>query len=181
MRHTREDLSRAISRVAAGDAAAFVQVYNATSLKLYGIVFRILGREDVADEVLQEVYLRIWQRARDFDPDRSSPITWLATIARNRALDERRRRSDASLDDVPDLNEIAGGEDIAGSFEHREEVARLIACLDQLEPDKRRILLAIYFNGLTRDDVARQMGVPSATVKTWVRRSLAQLKELLGP
>ena len=74
---SRQQLIEALGRVAQGDQAAFKAVYAATSLKLYGIVVRILGRPDLADEVLQEVYVRVWQRARDFDRHHSSPITWL--------------------------------------------------------------------------------------------------------
>ena len=81
MAQSKEDLVAALERVALGDRAAFERLYGATSLKLYGILARILGRRDLADEVLQDVYVRVWQRAGDFDPANGSPITWLATIA----------------------------------------------------------------------------------------------------
>ena len=80
-----------LQRVAVKDKTAFSALYAATSAKLYGIVLRILVRRDLADEVLQEVYVKIWERAGDFDPGRASPITWMAAIARNRALDEARK------------------------------------------------------------------------------------------
>jgi RNA polymerase sigma-70 factor (ECF subfamily) len=84
---SRQELADALRATAGGDLEAFKTVYGATSLKLYGVVVRILGRSDLADEVLQEVYVRVWQRAGDFDAAAGSPITWLAAIARNRALD----------------------------------------------------------------------------------------------
>ncbi len=96
---SRQQLIEALGRVAQGDQAAFAAVYAATSLKLYGIIVRILGRRDLADEVLQEVYVRVWQSAADYDPGTSSPITWLATIARNRALDEAKRKTMVSLEE----------------------------------------------------------------------------------
>ncbi len=180
MPQSRQDLIEALERTAHGDVAAFKTVYAATSLKLYGIVVRILGRSDLADEVLQEVYVRVWQRAGDFDPAASSPITWLATIARNRALDEARRTTMRSLDDAPELLEIPSDDNPAASLERSEELRRLQACLEGLEAERKEIVLLAYFHGLTREEIARRLGRPVATVKTWLRRSLAQLRDCLG-
>jgi RNA polymerase sigma-70 factor, ECF subfamily len=178
---TRDELAKSLSRVADGDPAAFIRVYKATSFKLYGIVVRILGRGDVADEVLQEVYFRVWQRAKDFDSARASPITWLATIARNRALDEGRRKQMRSLDELPNLLEWPSDEDIIGQHIESEEMRRLRGCLDRLEPAQREMLQLIYFEGLSRDNVAARMCQSVATVKAWLRRSLAELKGCLEP
>jgi RNA polymerase sigma-70 factor, ECF subfamily len=181
MRVSRQDLVEALERTARGDLAAFKMVYAATSVKLYGIIIRILGRADLADEVLQEVYIRVWQRAGDFDPRSSSPITWLATIARNRALDEARRTTMRSLDDFPELLQVPSGEDDpAASHERSEDLRRLYACLDGLEPDKKEIVLLVYYHGMTREEISSRIERPVATVKTWLRRSLAQLKDCLG-
>src|SRR5262245_64319262 len=98
---SRQELIEALEATAAGDLDAFKRVYAATSVKLYGIIVRILGRSDVAEEVLQEVYVRVWQRAGDFDRAAGSPITWLAAIARNRALDEAPRAHTRSLEVAP--------------------------------------------------------------------------------
>ena len=106
MSMSRHALVDALKRVSKGDKEAFRAVYAATSLKLYGIVVRILRRPDLADEVLQEVYIRVWQRAGEFNPATSSPITWLATIARNRALDEVRRKTMLPLEEFPEILEI---------------------------------------------------------------------------
>jgi RNA polymerase sigma-70 factor, ECF subfamily len=177
---SRQELIEALERTARGDLAAFKAVYAATSVKLYGIVIRILGRPDLADEVLQEVYVRVWQRARDFDRHHSSPITWLATIARNRALDEARRGSMRSLDEFPELLELPSGDNPAANVEQNEELRRLYACLDALEPDKKEIVLLVYYHGMTREEISARLERPVATVKTWLRRSLAQLKDCLG-
>jgi RNA polymerase sigma-70 factor, ECF subfamily len=177
---SRQDLIEALERTAGGDVAAFKTLYAATSLKLYGIVVRILGRSDLADEVLQEVYFRVWQRAGDFNPAASSPITWLATIARNRALDEARRGTMRSLDDAPEFLEIPSDDNPAANQERSEELRRLQACLEGLEAERKEIVLLAYFHGLTREEIARRLGRPVATVKTWLRRSLAQLKDCLG-
>ena len=177
---SRQDLVAALQLTARGDRAAFELVYNATSLKLYGIVVRILGRRDVADEVLQEVYVRVWQRAGEFDPASSSPITWLATIARNLALDEARRKTARSLDDFPEILQLPSGDDPAASHEENEELRRLYACLEGLEPERKELVLLVYYYGMTREEISNRFGRPVATVKTWLRRSLAQLRDCLG-
>ena len=177
---SRLDLVEALERTARGDRAAFEKVYAATAVKLYGIVIRILGRGDLAEDILQEVYIRVWQRASEFDSATGSPITWLATIARNRALDEARRKTMRSLDDCPEVLQLRSDEDPLADSERNEERRRLQACLDGLEPEKRKVVLLAYHYGMTREEVARVISRPVATVKTWLRRSLAQLKDCLS-
>jgi RNA polymerase sigma-70 factor, ECF subfamily len=182
MRVSKQALADALERVAQGDQAAFETVYVATSLKLYGIVVRILGRRELADEILQEVYIRVWQRAGEFDRASGSPITWLATIARNRALDEAKRKTMRSLEEFPELLEMPSGEeeDPLVSHEYNDERRRLLACLDRLDPERKRIILLAYHYGMTRREIASHLGRPVATVKTWLRRTLAQLRDCLG-
>ena len=177
---SRQDLVEALQQTARGDQAAFELLYRATSLKLYGIVVRILGRRDVADEVLQEVYVRVWQRAGDFDPAGSSPITWLATIARNLALDEARRKTARSLDEFPEILDVPGDDNPAAAHEQNEELRRLYRCLDGLGRERRELVLLVYHYGMTREEISKRFGRPVATVKTWLRRSLAQLRDCLG-
>ncbi|MFV0296240.1 MAG: sigma-70 family RNA polymerase sigma factor [Hyphomicrobiaceae bacterium] len=162
-----------------GDVASFVRVYKATSGKLFGIVVRILGRGELAEEILQEVYLRVWQRAADFNPQVASPVTWLATIARNRALDERRKRQPGRLDDVPDLLEIASDDDIVGQLLETEANERLRMCLDRLEDGHREAIQLIYFEGLTHDEAASRIGQKVTKVRTWIRKGLAELKSCM--
>ncbi len=177
---SRQDLVAALQRTARGDRAAFRLVYEATSLKLYGIVVRILGRRDLADEVLQEVYVRVWQRAGDFDTASGSPITWLAAIARNLALDEVRRKTPRSIEDFPEILQLPSDDDPSATLERNEEFRRLQACLDGLEAEKKEIVLLVYYYGMTREEIASRINRPVATVKTWLRRSLAQLRDCLG-
>lgn len=176
----RQDLVNALERIARGDKAAFELLYAATSVKLYGVVVRILGRRDLADEVLQEVYIRVWQRAGEYDAATSSPITWLATIARNRALDEAKRKTMRSLDDSPEALQIPGDDDPRATHERNEDARRLDACLDRLEPEKKELVLLVYYYGMTREEISDRINRPVSTVKTWLRRSLAQIKDCLG-
>ena len=176
---SRAELVGAIHAVANGDKAAFASVYAATAAKLFGIVVRIVRRQDVAEDVLQEVYLRIWQHAHTFDARFSSPITWMAAIARHRALDEV-RRGDAGfpLEECPEVLRLVSRE---GSLASDEDNANrdLAAALQRLSRDKRAIVVQAYCDGLTREEIAKRTG-PIPTVKTWLRRALAELKVYLA-
>ena len=105
-----DDLTHLLRRVAARAAAGFAALDKQTSAKLYGVVARILARSVVAADVLQEVYERVWEKAGEFDPVKGSAVAWMATIARNRALDEVRRVRPASLEDQPESFEPTADE-----------------------------------------------------------------------
>src|SRR3954454_9287167 len=102
-----QELVWLMAAVAKSDAAAFERLYAATRAKLYGVVLRILKRHDLADEIMQETYLKIWHSAGRFDPALSSPITWMVAIARNRAIDVLRKKAEASIEDEPEAMETA--------------------------------------------------------------------------
>jgi RNA polymerase sigma-70 factor (ECF subfamily) len=175
----RAELTDALQQTGRGDRVAFAKTYTMTATKLYGIVVRILGRKDLAEDILQEVYLRVWQRTNEFDPAAGSPITWLGTIARNLALDEAKRKTARSLDDFPEVLQLAGADDPLADVELNEKRSRLLACLDGLGPETRHLILLAYHYGMTREEIARHTGRPVAIVKTWLRRSLAQLRQQL--
>lgn len=177
---TPADLERLIARVAARDDTAFAELYQATHLKLFGICLRILRRKELAEEILQEVYIRIWDRAGDFKKGRASPITWMATIARNRALDEVRKRKPEFADDMSGTENISDpGASPARQAEINEELRRLEDCLGKLEPEHRDAVRLAYLDGLSRAQLAERFSKPVGTVKTWLRRSLQQLKDCL--
>lgn len=180
MRPSPQDLSQLLARVSTQDRDAFSTLYDATSSKLYGIILRILKRRDLADEVMQDVYVKVWQRASEFDSDRASPITWMAIIARNSALDEARKRRPLSIEETPEAFNVASLE--ASPLQNTElgqEVARLMACLSSLDPQRREIVIEAYIDGSTREELSQRFGHPVATIKTWLHRSLAQLKACL--
>jgi RNA polymerase sigma-70 factor (ECF subfamily) len=131
-------LADLLRRVAARDEAAFAALYRQTSAKLYGVVARILSKGDAGAEALQEAYVRIWEKAGDFDPAKGSPLAWMATIARNRALDEVRRVRPASLEDMPEgFEPVASPVDPLDSRERTEALATLLDCLGKLDDEKR--------------------------------------------
>ena len=173
----RPDLAAALARVARGDRAALEHLYGSSSVKLYGIVQRILGRQDWADAVLEDVYVRVWERAGNFDEASGSPDVWLAMLARNSALDDTRRTALGLSLDLPSSLQEGG---TVGSARQSEELQRLSACLNALPSEGREIVLLAYHYGLTREQISRRVDRPVATVKSSLRQSLAQLKECLG-
>jgi RNA polymerase sigma-70 factor, ECF subfamily len=178
---TSQDLKDYLARIAGGDRDAFAKLYAATSAKLFGIILRILSRRDLAEEVLQEVFVRIWQKAGDFDPTRASAISWMAAIARNRALDEVRRVRPVSIEDTPEVFDLPDpGESAITGIERNEVLQKLLKCLEGLEPAKREMVLMAYYRGESREALSQHFGSPVATIKTWLHRSLAQLKACLG-
>ena len=176
-----DELAELLAKTAAKDRAAFAALYRATSAKLYGVVSRILSHGD-ASEVLQEAYVKIWQRAGDYDAAKGSPLAWMATIARTRALDEARKSRPISLEDMPEGFAPAGArEHPQASRERSEAFAALLRCLVRLEPDRRAMVLAAKKRGASRETLAARYNAPVGTVKTWLRRSLADLRDCLSP
>jgi RNA polymerase sigma-70 factor (ECF subfamily) len=178
---TGEELAELLRRVARRDSLAFSSLYKQTQAKLYGVIARILTRGDLSGEVLQEVYVRIWEKAGDYDVDKGSPIAWMATIARNRALDEIRRVRPTSLEDMPEGFEPAAEEvDPLGPRDRSEQLTALMNCLKTLDEQRREVVLLAYYRGFTREVLSQRFQTPVPTIKTWLRRGLAQLRDCLS-
>ncbi len=169
-------------RVAAGDRLAFRDLYERTAPKLFACVRRILGSGSAAEDAVQEAYVRIWTRARDFDAGIASPIAWMATIARHTAIDAVRRGAErvsaaSAAVDPEVLERIA---DPASNGERLMAGTQLAGCLKGLDEDRRSMVLLAYCHGWSRDELAQRFSRPVATIKTLLRRSLIALKECLG-
>src|ERR1700709_1669450 len=132
---TPAELVWLIAAVAKGDEAAFERLYVATRAKLFGVVLRILRRQDLAEEVIQEAYVKIWNSAGQFNPSLSSPITWMASIARNRAIDIVRKRSEVSIEEEPAAMEVAAeSPDPLARRGVSEELKRALGRVGRREP-----------------------------------------------
>jgi RNA polymerase sigma-70 factor, ECF subfamily len=178
---TQAELVWLLAAVAKGDKAAFERLYGATRAKLYGVLLRILGRPELADDVMQETYLKVWQMAGKFDPTVASPITWMVAIARNRAIDIARKKADLSVEDSPEaLGVAAETPPPLARREMTEELRRLLTCLGKLDPEKQRIVLLAYYSGWSREQLAQKLDIPVNTIKTWLRRSLLEIRECMG-
>jgi RNA polymerase sigma-70 factor (ECF subfamily) len=175
-----QDLSRLLAASADGDRDAFARLYQATSAKLYGIAVRILRRSDLAEEAVQDAYVRIWRRASDFDPARASAIAWMSAIVRNRALDVARLRREAPLDEAPNDGDVTlDAPSPEAEAELSDELRRLAACLGELDQERRDAVLLAYRAGWSREELSERYGRPVATIKTWLRRSLMSLRRCL--
>lgn len=173
----RARLCSDLARVASGDRVALRSVYEHTSPKLHGICLHLLGDPALAEDVIQEVYLKVWQNAAAFDPQRSSPITWLCMIARNRALDWRRamgRYEEAMLARA----ELPGAEPSWDS-DGVERDRLLHRCIDELGSDQRAAIRSAFLEGYTYIELAERSGSPLATVKSRIRRGLAQIRKCI--
>jgi RNA polymerase sigma-70 factor, ECF subfamily len=170
-----------LAAVAKGDQAAFERLYGATRAKLYGVLLRILGKPELADDVMQETYLKVWKMADSFDPTIASPITWMVAIARNRAIDIVRKKADLSIEDTPEaMSAAADAPPPLARREMTEELRRLLTCLGKLDPEKQRIVLLAYYSGWSREQLAQKLDIPVNTIKTWLRRSLLEIRECMG-
>jgi RNA polymerase sigma-70 factor, ECF subfamily len=170
-----------LAAVAKGDQAAFERLYAATRAKLYGVTLRILRRPDLADEVLQETYFKVWRSAGEFNPRLASPITWMVAIARNGALDMLRKKTEASIEDEPQAIEVSAAEvDPLAGRQMTDDLRRLLGCMGGLDEEHRRVILLAYYNGWSREQLAAKFDKPVNTIKTWLRRGLIQIRECLG-
>ena len=169
-----------MSRVAAGEREALRQLYQATSAKLFGVCLRILSDREESEDVLQDVYVTIWRRADRFDSARASVMTWLSTIARNRAIDRLRARGPLAYAAPIDDLEIADGADSAETLlSAADDRNKLHGCLSELDDRTQNVIRTAFFEGVTYETLARNMDAPLGTVKSWIRRGLAKLKGCL--
>ena len=187
------DLSRLLARSSLGDRAAFAALYERTSSHLLAVVLRINRDRAQAEDILQEVYVNVWRAASSFDAAQSQPLTWLTSIARNRAIDSLRRmstqpqlrtlgpaadgsdREDESVYDTL-ADEAPGPLDL---LSRASDARSLAACMEQLSALQRQSVALAFYQGFSHAEVAEQLRQPLGTVKSWVRRSLMTLKSCL--
>jgi RNA polymerase sigma-70 factor (ECF subfamily) len=178
--NAHEMLAPLLARIASGDEAAFRELYAVSSPKLFAIARRILGSASLAEDVLQEAYIRIWTSASRFDPALSQPMTWMITIVRNQAIDVRRRTAQRVADRAVELSDVLpdGGAQTSES-DRGLDALRLRDCLEALNEQPRAMVLLAYSAGASRQELATHFGRPLSTVKSILRRGLASLKDCL--
>jgi RNA polymerase sigma-70 factor, ECF subfamily len=175
---TPDEMGWLVAAVAKGDVAAFERLYEATRARLYGVVLRIVRRPELAAGVMQDAYTKIWRSAAEFDARIATPITWMVAIARGRALDlVRSQRGIEEPTGVPD----AAAEESGPADRHiTEELRRLLACLGELEPEHRRLVLLAYYSGWSREQLAARFETALDNVRAWLRTGLLRIRECLG-
>ena len=177
----RSLIAAALARIPGGDQAALQTVYRLTSAKLFGVALRILGERSEAEDVLQEVYVTVWRKAANFDAARASPMTWLITIARNRAIDRLRASGKTRrMEPIEAAADIAdAGPTAESALASAQGDARLHGCLDSLAAHEQSALRGAFFDGNTYEDLSERMKVPLGTMKSWIRRAMIKLKACL--
>lgn len=174
-----------LAAVALGDRTAFRTLYNATSARLFGFALRILKRKELAEEATQDAFVSIWHAAPSYQAYLSAPITWMATIVRNKALDVRRRqRASAETEFGPhDYDPINALQDVAAGPQERAQLSQdaqvLASCMERLAGRQRQAIGMAYLHDLSHSEVAAQLSLPLGTVKTWIRRGLERLRDCL--
>ena len=175
-------LEELLSDVAAGDQGALGRLYDSTSRRVFGLVVRVVGDHQAAQEVTLDVYTRVWQQASRFDRSRGSGEAWLLALAHNRAVDvlrARRRHSQRELPLEPDFD-VADSRPSPESLSADADVARRVrAALSTIPEEQRRAIVAAYFGGLSHTEIAAALGQPLGTVKTRIRSGMLALRDAL--
>ncbi len=176
---TIDDISTLIGRISLRDRAAFSQLYKKTSPKLFAICIRILRDRNEAEEALQEIYVKIWQRADRYATGETSPMSWLSAIARNHAIDVIRARKPVAntIDEAYDLADPSP--DPEKSALNSAEGRRIETCMEQLDRERAEAVRKAYVEGLSYQELAELFNVPLNTMRTWLRRSLLKLRECM--
>jgi RNA polymerase sigma factor (sigma-70 family) len=176
----QHNLVSALDAMSRGDGRGLATLYRLTSAKLFGICLRICRDHQAAEDTLNEVYLSVWRRADSFEASRARPMTWLCTIARNRSIDWIRRNG-RPTESIDEIAELASDEpDAEAQLSATQERARLHLCLDKLREEQRDAIRTAFFEGVTYAELAERKAVPLGTMKTWIRRGLAKLKDCLN-
>jgi RNA polymerase sigma-70 factor (ECF subfamily) len=176
-----------MARVANGDQAAFEQLYEQSSSLLFTLVFRIVGNQGDAADLLQEVYLEVWRKASNYDRARGTPMAWLVTLARSRAIDRvralgsRGKGVTSSLDDTPASALIAADADAMEMRAANERQALVWTALKTLPLVQRQAIELAYYEGLTHVEISERLNVPLGTIKTRIRLAMEKLRDGLQP
>jgi RNA polymerase sigma-70 factor (ECF subfamily) len=168
--------------VAGGDEGALARLYDAYRVILFGLLVRILNSREEAEDILQDVFIQVWRRAKDFDEKRGRPFTWLVTLARSRAIDRlrllgaRQRLVTGAAQEQTEVVSDALSDTL--KMAKRETVQRALA---ELPDEQRNTLMLAYFDGLTQSEIALKLNTPLGTVKTRMRTGMQKLRALLEP
>ena len=175
------DYVGALEACGRGDVHALRQLYDEEAGRLIGVAQRIVRRRDLAEEVVHDAFIQIWQRAGTYRSELGSARGWIFTIVRNRALNTLRDGARMDLLDAEDLAALSDRDAVSiDAFDRLATNSRLRACLEAIERDKRESLLMSYVGGFSHGEIAGHLGVPIGTAKSWVRRGLAALKDCMA-
>ena len=174
-----DPLQPLLAQCALGNRQAFETLYRSVSPRLHGVALRFMGRQDLAEEVLQEAFVRIWYNASRYQAHLSAPMTWMVNITRNLAIDQLRKhreqplvdgQQDAMVDDAPSAHDL---------LDSQREANALNRCLETLDGMQRQSISVAYFQGLSCSELADHLAAPLGSVKSWIRRGMERLRRCL--
>ncbi|WP_248742234.1 MULTISPECIES: sigma-70 family RNA polymerase sigma factor [unclassified Pseudomonas] len=174
-----DQLRQLLAQCSLGDRRAFETLYRSVGPRLHGVALRFMGRPDLAEEVLQESFVRIWNNASRYESHLSAPMTWMINITRNQAIDQLRKHRDRPLTDFEQealVDENPSAHDLLNSA---REATALNRCLETLEGMQRRSITVAYFQGLSCSELAEHLAAPLGSVKSWIRRGMERLRRCL--
>ncbi len=176
-----QDLAALLAKCGNGDRRAFATLYDLTKSKLFAVSLRIVRERHIAEEVLQDCFVNIWNNAANYAVVKSAPLTWMTAIVRNRSLDIVRRPAVmiADEDNFFALNVPDEGPTALEQLDAKRDQARIERCMQVLEHDQQQSIALAFFHGLSHAEVASHLGRPLGTVKTHIRRGLQRLKGCL--
>jgi RNA polymerase sigma-70 factor (ECF subfamily) len=169
-----------LSRLLQRDVSAFEQLYDRHSRLVYGLVLRILQQASTSEEVVQDVFLQLWRNADQYDSSRGPFVPWLCTMARNRALDQLRLKSERQRrreDQPEELPSVVVAPDYEKAFDEKRRAERVRILMASLTPQQKKAIELAYFEGLSHSEIAARLKEPLGTVKSWIRNGLLRLKE----
>lgn len=176
---TKTELNNTISKVQNGDHAAFERLYDAFSPAMYGVSLKILGDQKVAEDSVQDTFVKVWKKIHSFDVKKGSFFTWILNVNRNTAIDKYRKLSKASLISIQTNENAVFNKEGQGLNQKIDHIG--IRDLLKVLPEKEQIILEyIYFKGFTQTETAEALNLPLGTVKTRSRSALRGLKELFS-
>lgn len=174
------DLTHLIQSCAAGERAALKQIMDTEGGRMLGVARRMLRREDLAEDAVQECFVLLWRKSHQFDAERGHAKAWIYTILRNRCLTLLRRADPETSFDPAETEKASDAALLETAYNRLERTHDLRICLDALDPHKRMAILSSYILGYSHGEIAGRMGAPLGTVKAWVRRGLLLLRECLS-
>lgn len=174
-----DQLRQLLAQCSLGDRRAFETLYHSVGPRLHGVALRFMGRPDLAEEVLQESFVRIWNNASRYESHLSAPMTWMINITRNQAIDQLRKHRDRPLSDFEQDALTDESPSAHEQLNSAREATALNRCLDTLEGMQRQSITVAYFQGLSCSELAEHLAAPLGSVKSWIRRGMERLRRCL--
>ncbi len=168
-----------VEQIKAGNRQALEELYDAYAGMVYGVVLKMIRNEELAQEIVQDVFLRVWKSIDSYDPAKAKISTWMINIARNRTIDEIRSKNYRNLQENQSIHDSVHEEGKTGRVEMKVDAIGLKSVINRLRPEQKLLLEFVYFGGYTHEEAARELNIPLGTVKTRIRSSILELRKLV--